>query len=279
MHGGPLADGIRQASSGNINDPDWILTAGPRLSAFERLEIYHSAYRLRLVECLADDYPALRHALGAAFDGLCREYISAHPSTNPNLIHFGKHLSSFCKARREPWAAFAADLAQLEWALTEVIHAAESSVLDLVTLQEIPPERWAQTRFTPAKTLRVLRFAFPVNSYFESFRTEQCALIPDPQASAVAVVRQGFALWRMDLTLPMTTLLESLCSGVRLGDALEGISAEEKTGAADDALEQSLITSFTTWVSSGFFAQLDFDEVDPNQLHSGALAMTELGQP
>jgi hypothetical protein len=39
-------------------------TAGPRLTAHERLAIYRRAYHARLVECLADDYAAVQHALG-----------------------------------------------------------------------------------------------------------------------------------------------------------------------------------------------------------------------
>src|SRR5437868_5469366 len=61
-----------------------LVTVGPRQSAAERLRIYHDGYFARLIECLSDDYPALRYALDEdAFNDLCRGYIAQEPSRSP----------------------------------------------------------------------------------------------------------------------------------------------------------------------------------------------------
>jgi hypothetical protein len=108
-----------EAAPKGAGDADRLLIAGPRLGAQERLEVYRRAYHARLIECLADDYPALESALGAdAFDALCRAYIERHPSRGSNLNAYGQAMAAFCRESGAcPESAFAADLATLEWAI------------------------------------------------------------------------------------------------------------------------------------------------------------------
>jgi hypothetical protein len=52
-----------------------------RLTAFERLEIYNRQYWFRVLDALAEDFPALRAVVGSrAFEELSIEYLTAHPS-------------------------------------------------------------------------------------------------------------------------------------------------------------------------------------------------------
>jgi hypothetical protein len=84
-----------------------------RLSGFERLEIYARQYWFRLLDCLCDDYPALRAHMGEKqFHKLCREYLATHPSTSWTLRNLGSHLPSFIQ---EPKAR---DIARVEWGQT-----------------------------------------------------------------------------------------------------------------------------------------------------------------
>ena len=249
--GDELAAGARQ-----------ILTRGPSLDESGRLEIYRYGYRARLVECLADDYPALQYALGSdAFEALCHEYIQRHPSSAPSLNAYGRHMASFCRTEAsEPFALrdFAADLAALEWALVEVLHARMADALSLPALAAIPPERWTSARLPPSPALRVLRFDYPVSAFFQAFKTEEEAAVPEREASVTAVYRTDMTLWRMNLTPAMASLLEALFRGETLGDALgkleEGLS-EAEAGEA----ERSVMAWFQAWVAAGFFARIDFD--------------------
>ncbi|MCL2450794.1 MAG: DNA-binding domain-containing protein, partial [Polyangiaceae bacterium] len=206
------------------------LTPGPRLDEPARLEIYRAAYVSRLVECLADDYPVLQQALGGeAFETLCREYIARHPSTGPNLNAFGRHMADLCAAReaRETGvpAAFARDLARLEWAIVEVIHAPGAPPLSAEALGEVPPEGWAGARIEATPALRVVCGDYAVNAYYQATRDRKAPPIPSrcaPSPSAVAVYRSGPTVWRMDLTPPMHAVLERLRAGETLAGALEG---------------------------------------------------------
>jgi hypothetical protein len=239
-----------------------VLTRGPELGELDRLGIYRYAYRARLVECLVDDYPALQFALGVEpFETLCHEYIERHPSSAPSLNFFGRHMAEFCRVEAQepfPLRGFAADLAKLEWALVEVLHARMADALSPATLGAIPPERWPSARLPASPAVRVLRFDHPVNAFFQSFKTDGAPSVPAPAPAATAVYRTDMTLWRMDLTPAMASPLEGLFRGETLGEALGKL--EEGLSEADAAeAERSVMLWFREWVAGGLFARVELD--------------------
>jgi Putative DNA-binding domain len=232
------------------------LTAGPRLSAVERLDIYRHAYHARLVECLADDYPVTQHALGeAAFDELCRGYVALFPSTGPSLNFFGRRMSEFVRdGATQPIQdrGFVADLTALEWAIVEVIHAASEPPLTAEGLRDVPAEAWGDVRLQANTALRLLRFAHPVNEYLQAFREDRSPAIPAPAASATVVYRSGPTVWRMDLTEPMVVVLSSLVAGDPLGSALSRAEAS-LAGVPEAEVVARVTTWFREWVGHGLF--------------------------
>jgi hypothetical protein len=235
------------------------LTPGPRLTALERFEIYRGSYHARLVECLADDYPVLQHALGeGAFDALCRCYITRHPSRGPNLNAFGGILPSFCRfeaAEPFPGRTFVADLAALEWAIVEVIHAPCGEPLTLEGLGHIPASAWADAYLEAHAAVRLMRFDHPVNAYFQAVRDGADAAWPSPCASAIAIYRSGATVWRMDLTEPMFDVLSALLAREPLGASLE---RAQRAFASVDPEEVGLRVTgwFREWIAGGLFRRV-----------------------
>jgi hypothetical protein len=128
-----------------------VVAADGKAGAEERLGVYFDAYRLRLLEVLENDYPALRATAGAAeFDRIGRAYIDAHPSDTPSVRWFGRHLAAFLKASKAR-PAFA-DLAAFEWAQGEVFDAADAPSAGLDAMSKIPGDAWGGMRleFHPA---------------------------------------------------------------------------------------------------------------------------------
>jgi hypothetical protein len=236
------------------------LTSGPRLSALERLEIYRRGYHARLVECLADDYPGVRHALGRdTFDGLCRGYIARYPSGGPNLNRFGQRMASFLRDEGpQPIRAFAADLATLEWAIVEVIHAASAPPLTLETLGDVPGEAWPAIRLEASTAVRLLRFEYPVNSYFRALRDKgEDPPVPAPSSAATVVYRSGPTIWRTDLTAPMFQVLSALLMGERLANALA--RAEQSLAHLPESEASARVRGwFADWVGSGLFVKAEW---------------------
>jgi hypothetical protein len=133
--------------------PEFIVDTD-QASATERFTVYTEAYRLRLIEALSADYPALQKVLGIeGFDAMSRAYIEASPSDQFSIRWFGRHLSRFLAAT----STYAeqtgiAELAIFEWALSEAFDAAESTVIDYNRLAAIEPIHWPllKLRFHPS---------------------------------------------------------------------------------------------------------------------------------
>jgi hypothetical protein len=233
-------------------DIERLVLPSPTLSGAERVEIYRHAYRARLTECLADDYPAVRHALGEeAFETLCLAYIDNHPSRSPSLNFYGRAFAAFLRASSHPLASFGADLSALEWALVEVLHAASAERLSNDTLSAVPVSSFTTVRFVPSDTVRLLELGYPANAYFQAFLEGEAPRAPELAWSATAVFRDGATLWRMDLSRPMYALLHALFGGSPLGSAVEGLVAEQGEQEANDVM-----VWFRDWVRHGFFAQI-----------------------
>ncbi|MEO8185343.1 MAG: DNA-binding domain-containing protein [Deltaproteobacteria bacterium] len=239
------------------------------LAASARVEVYRHGYSARLVECLEDDYPALAHALGAErFEALCRDFIGLYPPASASLNYYGAPLAQYCGRRPESWSAFAEELAQLEWAVVEAIHAEEGERLDIAALGQLSAEQWSVLRLVPSPALRLLRHAYPAAEYYQAFKDGSAAALGAgasggalepfaPRASAVAVCRRGQDVWRIRLSPALGELLESLIAGAPLLEALErfgsgatNVSATDRAPVAPEELQRA----FQDWVSCGLFS-------------------------
>jgi hypothetical protein len=235
------------------------LTPGARLTARERLEIYRFGYRARLVECLDDDYPILARTIGeAAFERLANQYIERFPSRHPNLNAFGRNMAVLCKDAElgafDEARDFLSELAALEWALVECIHAKEPASFDLAALQAIPIESWATARLLRSDTVRVLRFAHPVNAFYQACRgRDEYPQIPQRSPTATAVYRRAWRLWRLDLTPAMERVLSALLDGVPFEESLGRMGVDETDPAALAEAERSVMIWFKEWMQGGFF--------------------------
>jgi hypothetical protein len=225
-----------------LDEADRRLTPGPKLGARERLDVYRHGYEARLVECLADDYPVLKTALGdEAFDALARRYIARFPSVAPNLNAYGRRMADVCEG-------FPAELARLEWAIVEVIHEPSRPPMTMESLGAIPEDAWGTARLVASPALRLLSLSHPANDYFQAVRDGHSPAIPAPAASATVVYRSGTTVWRMGLTPPMHRVLAALVAGEPLEASLslaEGVPPEELT------------RWFREWVSSGLFVAVE----------------------
>lgn len=124
-----------------------------------RLAVYRDGYRLRLLEALGTNYPALRALLGdAQFSGLCLPYIAANTSRLRNLRYYGANLAAFLAteppARDHPVLS---ELAAFEWALAEAFDAPDAESLGFDAFAGLPAEAWPGLRLVlhPSVLLRL----------------------------------------------------------------------------------------------------------------------------
>jgi len=243
VHDG-LRGGMRLSAAPDLGA---VIRAGSAETAQTRLEIYRRGYFARLTECLADDYSALRNALGAErFEAICHRYIVAHPSHEPNLNGFGRDLPMFVEQRAEELGAFAGELARLEWALVEVLHAPLPAALSVNDLAAIPPEQLGDVCFVASEALRLHSFEHSVNAYLQAFFEARAATLPTHEPCTVAIVRADYRIWRFTLSPAPATLLGRLVAGQPLGAALEGL----------DVTPDQIQLWFREWTTHGMFQRV-----------------------
>lgn len=182
--------------------PDFIIDTANASSA-ERFMVYTEAYRLRLIEALSADYPALKDRLGdEGFDAMGRAYIDASPSDQFSIRWFGRHLSRFL-AKTPPYAGQPGlnDLASFEWALSEAFDAPESALTDYNQLAAIDPAYWPSLKLCFHPSLR--RIDLNGNSPHVWQASNQKEPLP---AFTMSSESQAWIIWRQQLKLLFRSL-------------------------------------------------------------------------
>lgn len=221
------------------------------ISAETGLGIYRHAYRARLIECLADDFPALRAMLGTvAFDLLADAVITAHPPRDSTLNRYGRQLINHLRAHHEATSVgrVALDLARLEWALVEAIHAPLAPALASDALAGLPPSAWARLRLVAVPSLRVITSRWPIDLLYRQHLRGETPVAHDPDAECILVLRQPDGLHRLALVPERGRLVAALARGLALGEAL--VRTRLDAGGVRDALAAAvaagIFTSSTT---------------------------------
>jgi Putative DNA-binding domain len=238
-----------------------LLTPSRRLTAAERLAIYHNAYHVRLLECLREEFPILRQALGdETFDAFAYGYLRTYPSRSYTLIQLGTRFAQFL-AETCPddapaeWSAFLIDLATLEWTFSEVFDGPGvegEPLFDAAALAALSAEQWLQTRLTPVPCLRLLRLRSPVQEYYAAVRNGEEATPPAVQETFLAVTRRDYVVRHHTLHPAEFALLHALTVGRTVGEAIE-----ETAALLPDTQAAALLHGwFQRWAANGFFQPL-----------------------
>ncbi|BDU18802.1 DNA-binding domain-containing protein [Dyella sp. GSA-30] len=179
-----------------------ILRGDERADAATRFAVYHHAYRARLLEALAIEYPGLALMAGRRFERLGAGYLEAHPSGHYNIRWHGAGLAAFLDYGR-PWRdkpAFA-DMARLDWAISTVFDAADEPVMDPQALAQLAPEDWARLLLHPQYRLQILSTSYNVAAF------RKAADLGEPKPKLVHYsTAQSVLIWRQEWTVRYRTL-------------------------------------------------------------------------
>lgn len=135
--------------------PPWI-ESRHGASAQVRLNIYHHAYRARLLETLADTFAHTCLYLGETwFEQLALQFVEQTPSTQDNIGLYGGLFPDFLQ-KTCPQDQDIAELAELDWTLRRAFDGPDAFVLTKETLAELPPTAWENFVLKAVPTLKVL---------------------------------------------------------------------------------------------------------------------------
>jgi hypothetical protein len=193
----------------------------------ERLDIYRNSFIIGVTNALRLTCPAVHRLVGDDFFAAAAQAcIAAHPPQAAWLDGYGADFAEFLE-QFPPAAAlvYLGDVARLEWAVSQAIHARDCPPLALTALVELAPGEEARVRFLPHPSISLLRVAYPVDDIWRAVLARDdgalAALALDRRAvhllvqrlpAGVEVTRLDEAHWRF---------LAALCAGEPLQDALD----------------------------------------------------------
>jgi hypothetical protein len=230
------------------------ITDTEHLPVAMRLKVYSDAYRLRLIDVLADNYPRLTQLLGKqAFAELATRYLDLHPSHYRSVRWFGDRLPSMLKENRgaEPWLA---DLATFEWAVAHAFDAADSAALGVDALGRVPPEQWADLRFEVHPSAQRVTVVSNAPALFKALTEDKAhgepASLGEPQL---------WLVWRQDLT-PQYRSLEG-GEAAAIDQLMAGRTFADICAALSDWHEEEHIPLLAagllkSWIADGLLTQL-----------------------
>lgn len=106
----------------------------PPISPRERFAIYQSAYRLRMVESLRDDFPRVEEKVGRKeFEKLAWTFILNRPSTYASLSEVSQKFPLFLKSISEELQ----ELASMDWIEILSFHTSRAGLGNILTAEEI----------------------------------------------------------------------------------------------------------------------------------------------
>ena len=226
----------------------------PRADNRTRLGIYADAYRLRLLEVLRTDFPALHTLAGdTEFERIGHAYIEAHPSEHYSVRYFGCRLSAFLAgdARFRGTPVFA-EMAAFEWALGLSFDAADSDSVSVEAVGAIPGESWPGMRLRLHPSVQFLDLRWNVPGLWNAIQQEQQPVAADYPQTWV-IWRHGlqsfFRSAPVDEAWALDALGEGLCFAMLCAGLCEWI--DEEHVAAHAAL------LIRRWVTDGLIARVD----------------------
>jgi hypothetical protein len=204
-----------------------VVLASARAGAARRLGVYADAYRLRLVEALANDYPALQELLGeAGFNRVMRAYIAARPSRHANLRWYGGALAGYLSRSRQ-WRRrpLLAELARFEWALGLAFDAEDAPLAAVHDAARVPADRWPEMRLRlhPSVQLLRLRSNAPLVWRAASTGREPPAVAMRRRPPHWLVWRKGHEPFYRALSREEAWALDAVAKGRSFSDLCDGL--------------------------------------------------------
>jgi hypothetical protein len=213
---------------------------GDDIAPDARLSIYRNTYLGNLVGALRISFPAVRRLVGEEFfEGATRAFIEAHPPRSAYLNSYGAEFSTFL-TDFPPAASlpYLPDVARLEWAVNNAIHAQDVPSLDPTKLAALPAD--ADPRFVAHPSVSLLRTEYPADAIWNATLSENddalSAIDLDDGPQFLLVSRGARGISASRLSADEYRFAQAIFSGLALSRAL---------GAADTDMSAFLAAHFT----------------------------------
>jgi hypothetical protein len=241
------------------NDVEQRFTASANLSAAQCLAIYQRGYILRLTKCLAEQFPALCHALGKQlFDQFAQKYLQSSPSDSYTLYELGRRFPDFLEQdrpdknlpveARESWIDFMIDLAKYEQLHFKLFDAPGHEGNPWPARDVSDDKLIVQPCFAQAS------YRYPVAWYYHTIKENPKAAFPPLQTSYVTLLRKDYHVTTFPINRVHYQFLKQLQSCGSVCESIKFVSEVNQTPL--DLVEHSWRNEVRNrWIEAGFFIE------------------------
>ncbi len=243
--------------------PDSWIRSKTDFNPKDQLGVYINAYRYRLYDVVAEDYPVLQHYLGTEkFESLIWDFVNNAQSDHFNIGRFALKLPAFLHNHAAA-DVFAKECCAFETAIAQLADYPETVALTPAHLAGMAPEALWQSVLYPRRALQLFAFTYPVYAYYQAVKQDEAPQPPLPEKSPeksheksyAVVFRHDDVVWRMSLEANEYHLLSKLFSGQTIGAALADL---------DESVATQISTWFDRWMRNGLLA-VNADIIQPQQ--------------
>jgi hypothetical protein len=217
----------------------------------DRLDIYRNTFIVGATNALRLSYPAVRRLVGEDFfASVAGIIIAGHPPQAAYLDQYGAELPAFLE--QFPPAAqlpYLPDVARLEWAVSQAIHASDREPLALADLAALAPQNQGSVRFVPHPSVGLLQVSYPADTIWRAVLDGDDAALaaldlhPTPIHLLVQRCSNGIEVNRLDES--EWRFAVALCTGQTLQAALDEATVIDATALIAGHLAAGRFVGFT----------------------------------
>ena len=217
----------------------------------DRLNIYRNTFVTGVTKALRLSYPAVHRLVGEDFFAAAAEIFIAHnPPRAAYLDQYGAEFPEFVEQFPPAVAlAYLADVARLEWAVGQAVHAPDHEALALSQLAALTPQDQGRVCFAPHPSIGLLRVSYPADVIWRAVLERDDAALaaldlhPAPVHLLVQRLAVGVEVIRLDES--EWRFAAALCAGQPLQAALDEATGVNAAALLAEHLAAERFVDFT----------------------------------
>ncbi|WP_052063318.1 HvfC/BufC family peptide modification chaperone [Nitrincola sp. A-D6] len=268
-----LGDGVIDAGS-NTDGVLSVLAGGDSDRGKQRLNIYHNAYRSRLLEVLQSAFERSWIYLGdEAFNSICTRYIDTHASHSANLRNYGGDFPHFLR-QAFPSDPEVAELATMDWRLHSAFDAANADLLTNEQLAVVDETQWESLGFVFHPSVSLELFEWNTLDIWHALNQGE-----SPPVVQRLGVPLGHLFWRNEQRGYFRSLDEAeyaALKGLIEGHSFAGVCEELALNYRNNGIENSIGSWLARWLADELLSAIELNPVSFDHPCRASLADSSL---